>query len=123
MNAWHVSELSVEPLEEEDSKFFGINQTQAAANAKTAQGAFYVELWSQKKTKRLAVDVDRGLPSAESYEPHLTQARDIPATNLWVNCYCLEPGSEDRLADTWQEVGLPDAGWAGQMVVIRWTQA
>ncbi|MEM8689938.1 MAG: hypothetical protein AAGF81_21625 [Pseudomonadota bacterium] len=123
MNGWHVLELSVLPLEEEDSKFFGINQTQATSNAETAQGAFYVELWSQKKTKRLALDVDRGLPDADSYEPHLIQARDMPATNVWVNCYCLEPGSDERLADTWQEVSLPDPGWAGQMVVIRWSQS
>ncbi len=123
MNGWHVVELSVQPLEAEDSKFFGINQTQAASNVKTAPGAFYVEVWSQKKTKRLALDVDRGLPDAESYEPHLIQARDMPATAVWVNCYCLEPGSDERQADTWQELNLPDAGWAGQMVVIRWSKS
>ena len=122
MNGWHVSELSVQPLEEEDSKFFGINQTQAAPDAETAQGAFYVELWSQKKTKRLAADVDRGLPAAESYEPHLIQARDIPATNVWVNCFCVDSDTDERLADTWQEISLPDTGWAGQMVVVRWSQ-
>lgn len=120
MNRWSVERISVEPLEAEDSRFFGINQTQTDARAKTAPGAFYVELWSQKKTKRLAVDLDRGLPPADSYEPHLIQARDMPATNVWLNCFCTEPGEDERLAECWQEVSLPEAGWAGHMIVVYW---
>ena len=122
MNRWRVEQITMQPLEAEDSEFFGINQTQTDAAAKTAQGAFYVELWSQKKSKRLAVDLDRGLPPADSYEPHLIQAREVPATNVWLNCFCTEPGNDQRLAETWQEVTLPEAGWAGQMVVVFWRQ-
>ncbi|NNF79586.1 MAG: hypothetical protein HKN05_16305 [Rhizobiales bacterium] len=122
MNRWSVGEVLVQPLEAEDSGFFGINQTQSDSAAKTARGAFYAELWSQKKTKRLAVDLDRGLPSADSYEPHLIQARDMPATNVWLNCFCTEPGDNTRLAESWQEVSLPEAGWAGHMIVVFWRQ-
>ncbi len=120
MNSWHVADISVQPLEAEDSAFFGINQTQADADAKTAPGAFYAELWSHKKTKRLAADVDRGLPPAESYEPHLIQAREMPATTVWLNCFCAEPGSDERLAESWHEVSEPEAGWSGQMLVVVW---
>lgn len=122
MHRWRVDRISIQPLEVEDSRFFGINQTQTDPEAKTAQGAFYVELWSQKKTKRLTVDLDRGLPPAQSYEPHLLQARDMPATNIWLNCFCTKPGDDERLADTWQEVTLPDTGWAGQMIVVHWNR-
>ena len=118
MSQWHIERVTLEPLEAEDSHFFGINQTQTDPDAKTAQGAFYVELWSQKKTKRLALDLDRGLPPADSYEPHLIQARDMPATNVWLSCYCTEHGSDERLVESWQEVSLPDAGWAGQMATV-----
>lgn len=121
MKSWRVERISVEPLEAEDSHFFGINQMQADATAEPAQGAFYAELWSHKKTKRLAVDLDRGLPPAGSYEPHMIQAREMPATNVWVNCFCTQPGDDQRLTDTWQEVALPDAGWAGHMVVVLWS--
>ena len=121
MNRWRVHQISVQPLESEDSGFFGINQTQTDAAAKTAQGAFYVELWSHKKTKRLAIDLDRGLPPSGSYEPHLLQARELPATNVWLNCYCTEPGTDERLAESWHEVSLPDTGWAGQMIVVIWS--
>lgn len=122
MNRWSVGGVSVQPLEAEDSGFFGINQTQTDATAKTARGAFYVEVWSHKKTTRLAVDLDRGLPPADSYEPHLIQARDMPATNVWVNCFCTEPGTDERLAETWHEISLPDTGWAGHMVVVSWSE-
>lgn len=122
MTGWRVAHISVQPLEAEDSAFFGINQTQTEADAKTAQGAFYAELWSQKKTKRLTSDLDRGLPPAGSYEPHLMQAREMPATNVWLNCFCGAPDSDERLAESWQEISQPEAGWAGHMVLIQWTK-
>ncbi len=122
MNSWRVDQVSVKPLESEDSQFFGINQMQSDADAKTAQGAFIAELWTQQKSKRLAVDLDRGLPAAGSYEPHLIQAREMPATNVWLNCFCTEPGNDQRLAECWHEITLPETGWAGHMVIVTWGQ-
>lgn len=121
MNSWRVENISVEPMEAEDSHFFGINQMQSDADAEPVQGAFYTEVWSQKKSKRIAVDLDRSLPAADSYEPHMIQAREMPATNVWVNCFCTRHGEDDRLVDLWQEVTLPDAGWSGHMIIVLWS--
>ena len=120
MTRWTVGKVSVEPLEAEDAGFFGLNQTRSSAAEEKASGAFYAEVWSQDRTTRLVHDLDRGLPPAGSYEPHLVQAAEMPSGAAMLNCFYSLPGQDERLGEQWEEVQMPEAGWAGQMICITW---
>jgi len=71
MTNWTVDRVSVELLEDDDAKFFGINQTQMIDENTIAPGSFFAELWTEDKSEKITSDQDQGLPPIGSYEPHL----------------------------------------------------